>query len=89
MGAPRGLKKMTSKMIISLILAGCAALFIVQNSDVVQVSFFVWHVSLSRALLMVFSLLIGVVIGWFMNSYFSYRRARREFDRERSVLRRQ
>jgi len=80
---------MTFKMIIALILTGCAVLFIAQNSDVVQVSFLAWQISLSRALLIVFSLLIGFIIGWFMNSYFSYRRAQREFERERSVLRRQ
>ena len=80
---------MTIKMIITLVLAGCAVLFIIQNSDVVQVSFLIWHITLSRALLMFFSLLIGFIIGWFLNSYFSYRRARREFESERSVLRRQ
>ncbi len=80
---------MTFKMIIALILAGCAVLFIAQNSDVVEVSFLAWHISLSRALLIFFSLLIGFIIGWFMNSYFSYRRALKDFERERSVLRRQ
>lgn len=79
---------MTVKMIIALILAGGAVLFIVQNSDVVQVNFLIWHISLSRALLIFFSLLVGFIMGWFMNSYFSYRRAQRDFDRERSVLRR-
>ncbi|MBI4632699.1 MAG: LapA family protein [Deltaproteobacteria bacterium] len=79
---------MTFKMIITLILAGLAVLFIIQNSDVVQVSFLIWHITLSRALLIFFSLLIGFIIGWFMNGYFSYRRAKREFESERSILKR-
>lgn len=71
-------EEMTVKMILTLILSGLAVLFIIQNSDVVEVSFLIWRISLSRALLIFFSLLIGFIIGWFLNSYFSYRKAKRE-----------
>ncbi len=76
---------MTLKMILVLILSCFTVIFLVQNSDVVQVSFLIWHITLSRALLIFFSLLIGFVIGWFLNSYFFYRRTKRELERERSM----
>lgn len=72
---------MTVSMVLVLVLTALALLFIMQNSDVVQVSFLIWHISLSRALLILFSLLIGFAIGWFVHSYLSYRRAKRESDR--------
>jgi putative membrane protein len=59
---------MNAKLVISLILAGLAVLFIIQNVTVVDIRFLFWTLSMSRALLMFFLLAIGVVIGWSLHS---------------------
>jgi len=48
--------------------------FLAQNTEVVKVSFLFWELSMSRALLLFFSLLIGFTAGWVLNSFFSYRK---------------
>jgi uncharacterized integral membrane protein len=55
---------MRVKLIAFLLLAVLGLVFIVQNTAVVEVRFLFWHASLSRALLMLFWLLAGLVIGW-------------------------
>jgi uncharacterized integral membrane protein len=58
-----------------LALASMAALFIAQNVVVVEISFLYWRASMSSALLILFSLMTGFVLGWFAHSYRLYRRA--------------
>jgi uncharacterized integral membrane protein len=60
---------MNFKLILALILAGFAVLFIVQNVVVVEFRFLFWTLSMSRSLLMFFLLAIGVIIGWLLHSY--------------------
>jgi len=60
---------MNFKLILALILAGFAVLFIVQNVVVVEIRFLLWTLSMSRSLLMFFLLAIGVIIGWLLHSY--------------------
>jgi len=57
---------MSLKLMLVLGLAAIALLFIIQNVAAVDVNFLLWTVSLSRALLIFFTLAIGVLIGWFM-----------------------
>ncbi len=70
---------MNTKLVISLILAGLAVLFIIQNVTVVDIRFLFWTLSMSRALLMFFLLAIGVVIGWSLHSLSA---AHRKLDEE-------
>jgi hypothetical protein len=44
----------------------------------VEVSFLFWSVSMSRALLIFFLLMIGFVLGWFLHGYLSYRQSKDE-----------
>ncbi len=62
------------KLVFSLILAGLAVLFVIQNVAVVEISFMLWTVSMSRSLLIFFLLSIGIIIGWLMHSYIIHRR---------------
>ena len=71
---------MNLKIAIVVILAGIVLIFLAQNIQVVTVSFLFWEMSMSRAVLILFTLLIGFVIGWFLNSYLSYRRDKKEFQ---------
>ena len=52
------------KLVVILILAGPAALFIIQNVASVEIQFLVWSLQISRSLLMLLMLLIGMAIGW-------------------------
>jgi putative membrane protein len=60
---------MNLKLLAILVLTGVAAIFIVQNADIVELRFFFWKVAMSRALMFVFLVLIGVAIGWFLRGH--------------------
>jgi putative membrane protein len=61
---------MNYKLIISLVIAGMAVLFIIQNVTVVDLKFLFWTLSMSRALLMSMILSAGIILGWLLHSYF-------------------
>jgi len=67
---------MNYKLILILMLAGLAVLFIIQNVAVVEIKFLFWSIQMSRSLLIFFLLAIGITIGWFLNSYHKYRKGR-------------
>lgn len=64
------------KLILIIILASLAVTFLTQNVAVVEVSFLFWSISMSRALLIFFTLVIGFILGWFLHSYLSYRKSK-------------
>ena len=63
-------------LILVVVLATFAVLFIVQNAAAVDVNFLFWTVSMSRSLLILFTLAIGFLLGWLLRSYYSYRNAK-------------
>jgi uncharacterized integral membrane protein len=69
---------MNFKITLVVVLVVLALIFLLQNIAAVSVSFLFWDISMSRAVLIFFSLLIGFVIGWFLNSYLSYRKDKKE-----------
>jgi uncharacterized integral membrane protein len=52
-----------ARTIVFVILLVVILLFVVQNTQVVEVQFVLWKVSMSRALMLLGALLIGIVIG--------------------------
>lgn len=46
------------------ILVALVIVFVLQNTDVVEVKFLVWTKSMSRALILLLTFLIGLVAGW-------------------------
>jgi len=60
---------MNLKLFAIMALISLATIFIVQNTDIVELRFLFWQVDMSRALMFVFLTLIGVVIGWFLHSH--------------------
>ncbi len=56
---------MNYKFILSLTLIGMVVLFIIQNVTTVELTFLFWTLSMSRALVMLLILSIGIVLGWF------------------------
>lgn len=71
---------MNFKITLVVILVCLALIFLAQNIQVVTVSFLFWEVSMSRAVLLFFSLLTGFIIGWFLHSYLLYRKDKKEFS---------
>mgnify|MGYP001164591635 FL=1 len=65
---------MSFNLMLVLALAGIALIFIIQNVAAVDVNFLLWSVSMSRALLIIFTLAIGFLLGWFLHGYYSYRK---------------
>lgn len=68
---------MQLKLVLILSLTAIAALFVLQNTDVVELRFLFWSASMSRALLFVLILLIGMGLGWLLHSYFAFRHGRK------------
>ena len=54
------------KTILALIFLSIFTLFILQNTEVVEISFFFWKLSLSRVILLLGSLFMGMLIGLFI-----------------------
>lgn len=55
---------MTLTLITIIILALVSVVFAVQNSGVITVSFLVWQVDASLALILMITLVVGVLIGY-------------------------
>ncbi len=66
---------MHTKLVVILILAGFAVVFIIQNVTVVQIQFLFWSIQMSRSIFMFLMLFIGVAIGWFLHGYWNHRKA--------------
>lgn len=71
---------MNLKLTGVVILVVFALVFVAQNIDVVTISFLFWEISMSRAVLLFFSLLIGFIIGWLLHSYLSYLKDKKEYS---------
>ena len=62
------------KLILTLALVFLMTVFVLQNTTVVEIRFLFWTLSMSRALLIVVLLLIGVILGWMARSFGLMRR---------------
>ena len=65
------MNKTHPKLIVSIIIAVLVIIFMFQNSETVQIHLFFWTISMSRAIMVSSLLIAGILIGWFLNSYFS------------------
>jgi uncharacterized integral membrane protein len=65
---------MKTKIILGVILAGFALLFIAQNISVINIRFIFWTLPISSALLMVLLCLTGFILGWLLHSYSMHNR---------------
>ena len=64
---------MNLKLTLILALTGIVLVFVTQNVAPVDVNFLFWSISMSRALLIFFTLAIGVLIGWFLRNFVEHR----------------
>jgi len=54
---------MKFKTILALIFAVLIVVFALQNSEVTDINFFLWKISMSRVLIILGSFSIGVIVG--------------------------
>jgi uncharacterized integral membrane protein len=73
---------MNIRLILLLVITGITVLFITQNVSVVEVTFLFWSISMSRALLIFFTLALGFVLGWFVHGYLVHRRSKDESSKD-------
>lgn len=59
---------------LSLLLLVLFAIFTVQNAAVVTIHFLFWKFSVSRVLMIIFVLVLGILIGWFSAGYYRHLR---------------
>lgn len=69
---------MNFKLALVLILSSLAVVFIAQNVTVVEIGFLFWRASMSSALLIFFTLMIGFLLGWFFHGYLLHRESKGE-----------
>jgi uncharacterized integral membrane protein len=55
---------MSFKTIFGIVLCILFAVFVMQNTQVVEVNFFFKQVSMSRSILLISTLLMGFILGW-------------------------
>lgn len=67
--------KMNLKLILILILSSLAVVFIAQNTAVVEIAFLFWRISMSSAILIFFTLMIGFLLGWIVHGHISGRKS--------------
>ena len=67
---------MKPRLIITIALLVLVAIFLLQNAASVEVRLFVFRVEMPRALLILLTLAIGIVVGWFVRAM--YRISRRD-----------
>jgi len=65
--------KTNSKLVLILILASLAVVFVAQNTAVVEIAFLFWRTSMSSAILIFFTLMLGFLLGWFLHGHVSHR----------------
>lgn len=53
-----------AKLIVLLVVLLLFLIFILQNTEVVELRFLFWHLEASRAIVLLMSFLLGLVMGW-------------------------
>ncbi len=79
---------MPVKTIVFIVLAILIVIFTIQNTQVVEIKFFIWQTSISKALVLLSALFIGIILGWLITwtGYSRRKRKEREERVEKSAL---
>jgi uncharacterized integral membrane protein len=68
---------MHTRAILTALLVVLSAIFVLQNTQVVEIRFLFWTLSMSRVLMIPLLLAIGMLVGWLLHSLLASRKARR------------
>ena len=58
-----------AKGIVFVILVIIVVLFVLQNTQVVDVQLLIWKVTMSRALMLLATFVLGIVAGWLVGRF--------------------
>lgn len=72
---------MPVKTVVFIVLAILIVIFTIQNPQVVDIQFFVWKTSISKALVLLSTLFIGIILGWLI-TWMGYSQRKRKQKRE-------
>lgn len=61
---------MNTKLYVGLTLLVLVVIFIVQNAVAVDIRFLLWKVTMSRSLVILIVLAVGIAIGWISAAHF-------------------
>ena len=61
---------MNTKLVITIVVLFIFAVFLVQNAQVVTVSFLFWKIEASRAIVLMITFVIGLFTGWIFPQMF-------------------
>lgn len=61
---------MNVKLVIAIVVLFVFAVFIVQNAQVVTVSFLFWKIEASRAIVLMATFVFGLLSGWILTQMF-------------------
>ena len=64
---------MKVRYVIVLILLALLIIFVLQNTKVVEVQFYFWQLSMSRALMLIGVCILGFVGGWLARIFYENR----------------
>ena len=67
---------MKIKLVLSLVVTAFIVLFPLQNTTIVEIKFLFWSLSMSRSLMIVVFVALGVAIGWMLRSNVSFKKLR-------------
>lgn len=65
------------KLVVILTLIFIATLFLIQNTQVVNINILVWTYYMSVSLVVVSTLIVGILVGWFFNSYLNHKKKKK------------
>ena len=57
------------RFIIGIILGALVIIFVIQNAEVVEITFLLWSLTVSRAAMYLFIFVLGVAMGWIIRSF--------------------
>ena len=63
---------MKYKLAVVIVLVLMAVTLIAQNASMAEIKIFFWTISISRILLMFILLVIGIIVGYLLNSYLKH-----------------
>ncbi|KPV40447.1 hypothetical protein AN478_06545 [Thiohalorhabdus denitrificans] len=61
------------KLLLAIVLLVLVLIFVLQNTTIVDINFLIWEFTLSRGLLVLMVLLVGVAIGWLGRAQLAHR----------------
>lgn len=70
---------MSWRFLLSFVLVGVVLLFVFQNIGGIEIRFLFWSAAVSRSLLLLIVLSVGVLVGWIWHTL--WRRARQRSSR--------